>query len=255
MKKISMKDTTAIIKTFWRDQYLYKCIKSLRKFYPDIKIIVGDDGYESIYKTKFLKKMKCEYIRLPFDCGITYGRNKLIEKAKTKYVLIGDDDFEYNEDSPLYPMKKMLEKFDIAGGRVNTLGKLENYQGSVNKVGNTLIFKEFDLKDLKEYKGMLYGECDIIFNFFIAKREVFKKVKWDENIKVAYEHSDFFLDAKDVGIKVAFLSEPIVKHKDENIRDVANYTNFRSRKSDKDYFFKKHKINCIIDFKGRENRI
>jgi GT2 family glycosyltransferase len=250
-----MKDTTAIIKTFWRDKYLFRCVESLREIYPDIKIIVGDDGFESGYKLKFLKEMDCEYVRLPFDCGITYARNRLIEKAKTKYVLIGDDDFKYTEEAGLEKMRTILDKFDIAGGRVRTFGELGNYQGFIVKKGKKLLYNELNLEELKKYKGIEYGECDVIFNFFLAKREIFNKVSWDENIKVAYEHSDFFLNAKKEGIKVAFLPEPIVIHKDGKIKNVKGYDNFRNRKSDKDYFFAKHKIDTIIDFKGRKNEL
>lgn len=250
-----MSDTTAIIKTFWRDEYLFRCVESLRQIYPDIKIIVGDDGFESGYKLDFLKKMNAEYVRLPFDCGITYARNRLIEKTKTKYVLIGDDDFKYIENAGLEKMKIILEKFDIAGGRVNTFGELGNYQGFILKEGNKFVYKELDLEKLKTYKGIKYGKCDVIYNFFLAKRKIFEKIKWDENIKVAYEHSDFFLDAKKKKIKVAFLPDPIVIHKDSKIKNMKGYDNFRFRKSDKNYFYKKYKIDAMIDFRGVETRL
>jgi GT2 family glycosyltransferase len=253
-----MSEITAIIKTFMRDEYLFRCIDSLLETYPNIKIIVGDDGFESGYKKEFCEKRKIPYVRLPFDCGITYARNKLIEQVKTKYVLIGDDDFIYTKEAGLEKMKKILEISDIAGGRVRTFDEVGNYQGFINREDDTFIYNELDLKKLKKHKRIEYGYCDLIYNFFLAKTEIFKDLKWDENIKVAYEHSDFFLEAKAKGHKVAFLSAPIVNHKDRELEDKAKnngYGEFRNRKSDKDYFFKKHKISRSIDFRGNENKI
>jgi len=42
-----MKDTAILITTFLRDNALFKCIKSIRRLYPNIAIFVTDMGHES----------------------------------------------------------------------------------------------------------------------------------------------------------------------------------------------------------------
>jgi hypothetical protein len=41
----NLADVTALIKTFLRDEYLFTCVSSLRLNYPNLRIIVADDGY------------------------------------------------------------------------------------------------------------------------------------------------------------------------------------------------------------------
>ncbi len=84
---------TAIIKTFLRDDYFFECYRSLKDAYPKLKVLVADSGYDTEEKTKFIKDNGIEYYKLPFDSGICVGRNFLIEKVKTPYILVGDDDF------------------------------------------------------------------------------------------------------------------------------------------------------------------
>ena len=50
-----MKDLTFLVITFLRDEYLFDCIKSLRETYGyDCKIVVGENGYKTEEKRKFL---------------------------------------------------------------------------------------------------------------------------------------------------------------------------------------------------------
>ena len=41
--------------------------------------------------------------------------------------------------------------------------------------------------------GGRFAEADQVINFFLARREVFETTRWDDRIKVEYEHLDFFL--------------------------------------------------------------
>ena len=80
-----MKNVTALVKTFLRDQYLFRAVKSLKGLHPDIRIIVADDGHLSNTKEAKLKRMGVErYIRVPYaSCSITRGRNLLVDACQT----------------------------------------------------------------------------------------------------------------------------------------------------------------------------
>ena len=72
-----MKDLTAIIISFFRPKYTIDCVKSLRKQYPKIKILVGENGERNADVAKAVSDVGGKYIQLSFDCGVGPGRNML----------------------------------------------------------------------------------------------------------------------------------------------------------------------------------
>ncbi len=62
-------------------------IKSIKKFYPSLHNIVADDSKSPVHRPDV------EYHVLPFDSGLSKGRNFLVKKVKTSYFLLLDDDF------------------------------------------------------------------------------------------------------------------------------------------------------------------
>jgi len=71
-----MKDTVILIMTFLRDDALFACVKSIRKFYPDIAIFVADTGKESKEKDDFCFEYKCELFKLAFDAVVCMAKNE-----------------------------------------------------------------------------------------------------------------------------------------------------------------------------------
>lgn len=251
------KNITALVVSFLREDHLAYCLNTLRKQYPNIKIVVGDNGGYHDKKKKICKKYNAEYNKLPYDCGICVGRNRLIDKIDTKYVLVGDDDFYYDKDAKIVEMAKLLEKtdFDLVGGRVKIRGNVHNYQGYMKHEAGRLLYKKLELKDFKK-ENIRYKPCDITFNFFVAKKEALTDVKWDEKIKVAYEHSSFFIKFKEKGYKVAFTPDSVVGHKPKHIkmkpkRD-KKYRKHRGRKTDKTRFFEKFRLHYAVDMNGNK---
>ena len=82
------------LKTLYRKDLLLANITEIRKIMPNIKIIVADDSDDK-YKLKnknVINKFKnIEYLELPYDSGLSYGRNKAVERVNTKYTIITDD--------------------------------------------------------------------------------------------------------------------------------------------------------------------
>jgi len=254
---------TALIVSFYRPEYLEVCLSSIRETYPDINIIVGDNGKGNDGKVEMCKKYNAEYLKLPFDSGICVGRNMIMDKIKTPYVLVGDDDFKYDDRAVVEKMVKFMETnkdYSIIGGRTIQDGTVRNYQGFIDVVeGERSIWTALELDSYQKdnASGLEYKVCDIIFNFFVGRVEDINKVKWDENIKVAYEHSSFFIDMKKVGYKTAFSPEPLVIHKPKidikNKEQYSLYKHYRMRRSDKNYFYKKYRLQYCIDMAGRRD--
>lgn len=252
---------TALMITFLRPAYTKHCINSLRATYNDIKIIVAENGEFDDDMKQFCDRVGAEYHLMPFDSGVCYARNRLVELAKTDYVLVGDDDFEYNQDAKVEQMLRFMEKnkgFDVIGGRVKEGGVLRNYQGFIDLNVGHFHYHALNVDEIKydkcEVSGLRYCKADITFNFFIGKRSKLLAVKWDEQIKVAFEHSDWFIMLKQANGNVAFSPDPIVVHKPNiGFKPSAEYLDFRNRKSDKRRFFTKHNLAYVIDMGGHKS--
>ena len=259
-----MDNTTAIIINFLREPYLYECLRSLKEKYPDIQVLVGENGEYTKEKKKKIEAFKnVKYIEVEYDAGVCKARNLLVSLVKTKYILIGDDDFKYYEKSEIDKMEDFLDEhkeFDLIGGRTVEGGAIKNYQGFIHQYDDHFKYEALDLKENTFNKcdktGLLYKPCDLTFNFFIARTEAVKDTLWEEKIKVAYEHSTFFIDFIRKGHRVAFTPDILVIHKpilEEKIEDIGNYLNYRYRKSDKKTFFKRFNISSVIDMDGRRD--
>ena len=262
-----MHDVTAIVKTFKRDDYMRRCVSSLRKEYPEISIIVVDDGKITKEKRMFCKQMGAEYVELPFDGGLPRGRNEAMKRVKTQYVLIGDDDFDYTPTESFSPalrrLRQLIDICDIAGGRVIEGGEIGNYQGMFSEEcdGKQLKWTALDLENIvfERYADIPFVRCHFTYNFFVARTEVVRSILWDENIKVAYEHSDFFISAWRKGARVVFCPDAFVTHKPSDIvvmpEKKKEYGRFRFRKSDRAYFLQKWGYTSYLDVRGFLDRI
>ena len=86
-------DLTAVIKTFQRPRSLDRLIASIRRFYPELKILVGDDSFVPS------PHHNVDYLRLTPDVGVSAGRNALLERIETPYFLLLDDDLEFTAET------------------------------------------------------------------------------------------------------------------------------------------------------------
>lgn len=235
---------TVLIKTMIRPKSLCRLVGSLLKYYPDIKILVADDG-EPSSKSELLGKYPnadIEYYDLPKDSGLSYGRNFLLDKVKTPYFLLCDDDFVIDNSFHLDELIQMLEgnKLDILGGYFRNYKIVKsikdrfivlaqkilhyeldtNYIGSIENKGSILEV-HYIRKDFPEFT-----KTDICHNFFLAKTDRIKALGgWDNELKLQ-EHTEFFVRAKAFGIKVGFTNKMSVKHFPEQSK---NYSSKRGR--------------------------
>jgi glycosyltransferase involved in cell wall biosynthesis len=249
----NLADVTALIKTFLRDEYLFTCVSSLRLHYPNIRIIVADDGYCSDEKEARLKDAGVsKYIALPWNRGVSRGRNRLIDACETPYFLVGDDDFYYSEETRLGDMLRMMEIADLAGGALQYLDTLQHYEATLEWVPESkgLIHHEIS-RDYQAYDGIQYGEADLTFNFFVAKTDLAREIRWEDSIQVIFEHEDFFMAGHQRGMRVVYCPNSVVTHRKIELPTTAEYENIRWNRQDKDKFLKKWDLNFVQDVQGR----
>ena len=216
-----MRDTAVLVTTFLRDELLFRCIESIRKYYSDISIFVGDNGTPDPDKTKFCSEYKCEILELPFDLGVAGTRNEALKliPQKYKYIVIVEDDIVFTEHTDLHVWRKILEaekKIGIVGGLLKlTSTEDQHYEANTWIEGNTHYIEKITNPMWKASGDIKYFLCDLILNVFMMRKEVWDEVKWDPQFKTAFEHSDFFLRLKyktdEIGNPVFKKGKPILK--------------------------------------------
>ena len=176
-----MKDLTICIKTFMRPKTLDKCLTSIRQHYPDVRILVANDGPDPIVNDK-----ASEIFNLSFDVGLSAGRNFLLSKVETKFFMLIDDDIIFPKTINLQKVIEFLQKndeIDLAAALVvNNV-----WHGSIEKRGDHMI--RFFGKPCRFHKNIPL--FDFTENQFIAKTKSFEGIFWDEDLKIR-EHMEFF---------------------------------------------------------------
>ncbi|XP_078449520.1 beta-1,4 N-acetylgalactosaminyltransferase 1-like [Lampetra fluviatilis] len=181
---------TVVTKTFLRYDKLKGLIASIRRFYPDITIIVADDS-ENV---EMLHEPGVEQFIMPFGKGWFAGRNLAISQVSTKYLLWVDDDFLFSENTNLERMVEVLEKnsLDVVGGLL-----VKNAFGHVLKVVPGGSDGDCLYRTLGSYRKLDgFPTCslvDVVANFFVARTENIRRVGFDPHFN-RIGHTEFFID-------------------------------------------------------------
>lgn len=256
-----MKGVTIIITAFMRPDCLQRCVESIRRFYPKIKIIVSDNGRPDPYVKRLLVEThKCRYLELSFDSGASLAKNVALNLTKSKYAVIIDDDFEFTKETKLEKFKTILdndETIGVVGGEPLTSSGRTGTKGSRLLINTEKsIFWRFPIEDpeWREIDGIKYHIADYTRQFLMIRN--LPDIRWDDDLKIGGLHAAFFLNLKlHTKWRVAYVPEVRVIHSraHPNIR----YTFYRRRKDFKIKFYEKMGLrygvfhnHTIIDFKS-----
>jgi len=175
---------TALIKTFERPAKLKRLVRSIRRRYPELKIIVVDDSREP------QQTNGVETVILPYDSGVSAGRNAGLAQIQTDFMLCLDDDFVFNRQTDLMQALNDIQaqpEIDILAGEVIYLPLR-----IVHSYAKTPVFATGKIP-LKA-PGSLIGGFPVhlkVPNFYIARSARIRLVGWDEKLK-RLDHADFF---------------------------------------------------------------
>jgi len=251
---------TILIKTFQRPRTVNAAIASIRRFYPTVPIIVADDSGEPTP----IGDNSVVVHRLPFDSGVSKGRNFLFSQVRTKYFLMSDDDNLFTRHTRLERMIDLLEAadFDILGclvvegtswlrGPKTSRRQIIDFQMDLELKNGVLRYSEPELA----YNRRRAIRCDLVHQFFLARTEVVRAAGgWDERLKTA-DHTDFFLGMKQKGLKVGFTPLVAAKHEDvARERRSADYAPYRHARSSqfRRVWIESHRIEKLIGRSGAE---
>lgn len=248
-QRLIVEDLTFGIKSFGRSQHLGKLVNSILTFFPGAQILVVDDSNsETLDLPSEVRVIRAQ----DFDIGLSAGRNLLITNCETEYFVLLDDDFIFTEKTRIDEMLQVLISYDldIVGGSVYDVGP-----SAQKKDQPRTFYGSFDFEADGTFRistGKVRGWSgnapvfDLVLNFFVSKTSALKRVKWRDELKLG-EHLDFFIRARDLGLKISYVETSVVDHYRDHSANTDEYKEYRRRADEFHILFKKmHNINRIV---------
>ena len=239
---------TAIVKTFERPRSLDRLVRSIRRFYPRMRVIVGDDSMTAYPRNDV------DYVRLPVDVGVAAGRNAMLELVETPYFLTLDDDFAFTQQTRLELLLQTLEQHDadlVAGDLISCEQRFPMWVSRRRQVYHGILRRDGDsLQMIPGHAGRLGDafECDLTPQFFLARTSLFREIGgWFAPLKFD-DHEELFMRLKDHGCRVLHRPDVAAEHWQES---PLVYAAYRAR----DYaplVASRHGLRRITDLKGNE---
>lgn len=194
-------DLTVLIKTFERPWVVRRLVESIRRLYPALAIVVVDDSRRPSRIEGTVT------VELPFDSGLSAGRNAGLARIDTPFFVLCDDDFVFFRGTRLVPLVRRMRtcpELDIAGGRVLDLPHYRHVDTRHRRAPGP--------RSSERVAGTIAGleRREVVRNFFVGRTETVRAVGWDPDLKLV-EHADFFGRARGV-LTVAFDPELAVLH-------------------------------------------
>ena len=209
-------DITAVVKTFERPRMLARLLRSIRRIHPSLKVIVVDDS-------KHPQDVPgATVIRLPFDQGISAGRQAGLDAVETTRLLMLDDDYVFYRGTDILAASAVLDRHpevDLVGGAVVHL-----------PLHTVTDYGRFDHRmdaRLPRRPTPSIGGMPVRFktaNFFLATANSLRRVGWRSDLKRA-EHHEFFV--RSVGI-LSCVEEPRMRILHANTPFATRYMQYRT---------------------------
>ena len=240
-----------IIKTFERPLCLKRLLQSIRsQALTGCPILVADDSrtpYEAEIMAEYDDVVDI-YLSLPFNSGVSAGRNALLDAVQTPYFVLNDDDFFYGPETNLAAAVKQLnnEQLDILGGYLLEQKRIYTWPALPKRISNllNLYSNEWKLSEwmaaltetddggiavTREERHTPLQRCDLTHNFFIARTHSVRDVVggWHAPLKSIGEHWEFFYRCKQAGLKVGHTRAFGIYHHAEAHESSNEYTAFR----------------------------
>jgi len=246
-----MKTIAICLTTFMRDKLLFESVKSILDNWSDNYVLLIGDQNPTKTKKQYYNNLRSEikYYPLPFDSGLSFSRNFLVQKAKEQnidYCIITADSIMFTKKYNLQPVIDFLENNNEAGIVGFNLLKRVPWEVDMKFIKGKGWELDIPRRKIVKFKSLFLQPCDMIKNFFIAKTKCLLENKWDEELKLS-EHESFFNELKQTNWKVFYISNIKAMYKDYKS---VKYQHYRRRMY---HFFrnilrKKYEINGWVTY-------
>lgn len=234
-----------------RDTYLRRCLTSIRALSPSVPVLVADTGKASKKRRELTERHRATLLQLPFDAGVAFARNRLVDAVESPVMLLVEDDMEITPNSRVEDMRTLLEMGDIVcGAPLLASGKVHHYEGHLHRKDGTLVMDPLS-RDYDTHEGVRFARCDIGMNILMGRTETFRDHPWDERYKIVYEHLDYFLGAQDKGLRVVYAPDSLFPHKRVPVNTGDRYRAFRDRTPEsRPLFYDKWGFSAVQEMSG-----
>ena len=213
---------SVVIKTFLRPDRVEALIDSIRLFYPTIKIIVVNDGDDQmIWEDENMRTLL-----MPFNSGLSAGRNYGVEQCDTEFFVLCDDDFIFTEKTDLVRWRELLVKYDmdIMACRLEKTFASEEWSWLWYHEDGLIKEKPGHYHAWKD-KGFFVKHVDFVLNSFMARTKSIQDHPWDEKYK-KMEHRPYFYKYRNA-MRIGWCEEIEMGH--PNKPNPARYNHYRRK--------------------------
>ena len=210
MPAADLSQLTAIIPTADRAQGLQRLVRSLRRKYPRLRIVVADASIE-----RARPRPGIDSIQLPARSGRSAACNALLARVRTPYFLLLSDTCELPRETSLEKLHALVadDKLDVAAA--DLVACMRRFwvfvrrrplaeHGLMEIAGNHLT-----LSHGYRTHGDGFFWCDFVSNFFVARTEKVRALGgWDQELQND-EREEFFVRAHRRGLRVGLVPEVV----------------------------------------------
>lgn len=217
--------TSVIIVTYNSGKYILDCLNSLKTqegLKPEIIIVdnnSSDNTIEKIKQSKITVNLVCQDKNL----GFAKANNIGVNESQGQYIIFLNPDTELTQKDTLFRLKKSLSEnpqFAIIGPQlILTDGNIQKSVRNLPSVARA--FKEYILSIRNAYSSYLpkcKSICEvesIVGACIIINRKNFDKLgKFNEKYFLYFEDLELCRQAQKKGLKIGYLPEIKVKHKE-----------------------------------------
>ena len=202
MASNSLSQLTAIIPTSGRQKSLGRLVRSIRKVYPKLGILVADESGEKIQ----CKQADC--LQLPEGVGRSAACNAMLARLRTPYFLMLDGRCEFTSETNIESLLDLvkMDLLDVAAGELTSCQKrLLFFVKRQPHPGHATFDIAGDSLTLNQgYRtvGEGYYWCDMVSNFYVARTDKVRNMGgWDQDL-VNDEREEFFFRGHRNGLRV-----------------------------------------------------
>jgi hypothetical protein len=181
---------TIAAKTFLRPATAARMVRSARRVFPG-RIVVADDSPEPMSPPDRLT----EIVPMPFNSGVSRGRNAALALVRTPYVLVTDDDAVFTRGSGLGNAVRYLEEHPEVDAVCAVIVELPRWYTVTYGRAEEELFPGH-LPPRVPF-GEVIGGLSVVPKApqtYLARTEALRSVPYDENIRMV-DHRDFYSSA------------------------------------------------------------
>jgi hypothetical protein len=239
-------DVTIVVKSFLRFDCLRRCLDSARFFYPGVPIVVVDDSlragesYEQHADAVYCRNRPgVTWLQLPFDSGVSAGRNAGVAAVRTPLIWLIDDDHVITAETKLEALLDVLNadrSVDLVCGVIREVSRghdgatASNWAADLELNDGVLHARPPARPWQQTPAGTWYRRSDRFINVFLTRRGFLQKCPWSAEHKIAGEHLDHVLRVWQSGAGVAYTPNCIAGEINAN---TPTYAAFRRRSSER----------------------